>query len=118
MLRMRIPQLINDVDELNVNVKDDDDQMMGRKTADDKAKPMGLTKRSVIRATIDWKGYIKHFEKVQKEQLIGSLASNLLQSKSSVSNELIMHYADMSGRDSFIKTATLQLMSTPEYQLC
>ena len=27
---MRIPQLINDEDELNVKPKDDDDQMMGR----------------------------------------------------------------------------------------
>ena len=118
MLRMRLPQMINDVDELNVNVKDDDDQMMGRKTADEKAKPIGFAKRSVIRATIDWKGYVKHFEKVQKEQLVGSLASNLLQTKNTVSNELIIHYADMSSRENFIKTATLQLMSTPEYQLC
>ena len=118
MLRMRIPQLINDVDELNVKVKDDDDQMMGRKTSEEGMKATGFAKRSVIRATIDWKGYIKHFEKVQKEQLIGSLASNLLQTKSSVSNELIIHYADMSNRENFIKTATLQLMSTPEYQLC
>ncbi len=30
MMRMRIPQLINDGDELNVKPKDDDDQMMGR----------------------------------------------------------------------------------------
>ena len=118
MLRMRIPQLINDVDELNVKIKDDDDQMMGRKTPEDGMKPMGYGKRSVIRATIDWKEYIRHFEKVQKDQLIGSLASNLLQTKSSVSNELIKQYADAGSKESFIKTATLQLMSTPEYQLC
>jgi uncharacterized protein (DUF1800 family) len=31
MLRMRLPQLINDVDELNVKTKDDDDLMMGKK---------------------------------------------------------------------------------------
>jgi len=118
MLRMRIPQLINDVDELNVKAKDDDDQMMGRKSPEDGGKPMGYGKRSVIKATIDWKEYIGHFEKVQKEQLIGSLASNLLQTKSSVSNELIKQYADAGSKESFIKSATLQLMSTPEYQLC
>ena len=103
---------------MNVKVKDDDDLMMGRKTPEEKMKPTGVAKRSVIKATIDWKAYLRHFEKVQKEQLIGSLASNLLQTKNSVSNELIMHYADVGSRDSFIKTATLQLMSTPEYQLC
>jgi hypothetical protein len=117
--------LINDVDELNVKVKDDDDQMMGRKTPEDARpadpagkKPMGYAKRSVIRATIDWKEYIGHFEKVQQDQLIGSLASTLLQTKSNVSTELIKQYADAGSKESFIRTATLQLMSTPEYQLC
>jgi len=50
--------------------------------------------------------------------LIGSIATNLLQTKNSVSNELIKQYADAGSKESFIKTATLQLMSTPEYQLC
>jgi uncharacterized protein (DUF1800 family) len=118
MLRMRIPQLINDVDELNVKTKDDDDQMMGRKSPEDGGKPKGYGKRSIIKANIDWKKYISHFEKVQKEQLLGSLASNLLQTKTTVSNELIKQYTDEDSKESFIKTATLQLMSTPEYQLC
>jgi len=118
MLRMRIPQLINDVDELNVKTKDDDDQMMGRKTPEDGMKPMGYGKRSIIKANIDWKQYISHFDKVNKDQLIGSLASNLLQTKSNVDSELIKQYADANSRESFIKSATLQLMSTPEYQLC
>src|SRR6188768_3459112 len=118
MLRMRLPQLINDVDELNVKTKDDDDQMMGRKTSEDGEKPMGYGKRGMIRATIDWKEYMGHFDKIQKDQLIGSIASNLLQTKSSVSNELIKQYSDAGNKESFIKSATLQLMSTPEYQLC
>ena len=118
MLRMRIPQLINDVDELNVKTKDDDDQMMGRKSNEDGEKMKGIAKRSIIRANIDWKQYISRFEKVQKDQLVGSLASSLLQTKSSVSNELIKQYADASSKESFIRSATLQLMSTPEYQLC
>jgi hypothetical protein len=125
MLRMRLPQLINDVDEMNVKTKDDDDQMMGRKTPEDGEKPKGFAKRSIIKANIDWKEYINHFvrkdsfgEKIQKEQLIGSIASNLLQTKSSVNADLIKQYADAGSKESFIRSATLQLMSTPEYQLC
>lgn len=118
MLRMRIPQLINDVDELNVKTKDDDDHMMGKRLQEDGMKSMGYGKRSIIKANIDWKEYIGHFEKVQKEQLIGSLASSLLQTKNTVSNDLIKQYADAASKESFIKSATLQLMSTPEYQLC
>ena len=118
MLRMRIPQLINDVDEFNVKAKDDDDQMMGRKNQDDGDMMKGIAKRSVIRATIDWKQYISHFDKINKDQLIGSLATNLLQTKTGVSNDLIKQYVDATSKESFIRSATLQLMSTPEYQLC
>lgn len=118
MLRMRLPQLINDVDQFNVKAKDDDDQMMGRKSQDEGDTMKGIAKRSIIRASIDWKQYIGHFNKVGKDQLIGSLAANLLQTKSSVNNELIKQYADASSKESFIRSATLQLMSTPEYQLC
>ncbi len=35
MMRMRIPQLINDRDEFNIKPKADDDQMMGRNDDDD-----------------------------------------------------------------------------------
>ena len=117
MLRMRIPQLINDTDELNVKAKDDDDQMMGRKTVEEGGKPKGYGKRSIIKANIDWNGYISNFGKVQKEQLVDAISKNLLQMKNSVSNELIKQFADSASRESFIRSATLQLMSTPEYQL-
>ena len=118
MLRMLITLLINDVDELNVKNKEDDDQMMGRKTPEDAEKLKGMGRRTIIRANIDWKEYMVPFEKVQKEQLVGSLAANLLQIKGQVNNDLIKQYADASSRESFIRSATLQLMSTPEYQLC
>ena len=118
MLRMRIPQLINDTDELNVNTKDDDDQMMGRKNVESNAMMMGVGKRSIIKASIDWNYYVKHFEKVQKDQLVNEISKNLLQTRNSVNADLIKQYADAGSRESFIKSSTLQLMSTPEYQLC
>lgn len=117
MLRMRIPQLVNDIDELNVNTKDDDDQMMGRKNADTD-KMMGYGKRSIIKADIDWKNYLKHFDKVQKDQLVNEISKNLLQTTNAINGNLIQQYADNGSREKFIRSATLQLMSTPEYQLC
>ena len=42
---------------------------------------MRFWKTSVIKANIDWKEYIGHFEKVQKEQLIGSIASEFIANK-------------------------------------
>jgi uncharacterized protein (DUF1800 family) len=123
MLRMRIPQMLNEQDEFNVKPKDDDDQMMGRKddkNEDPKAKAMkGMNRvNRPINVKIDWSLYTKHYESTPREALLTDITGILLQAKSQVNVELIKQYADQSGRENFIRTATLQLMSTPEYQLC
>jgi uncharacterized protein (DUF1800 family) len=122
MMRMRLPQLINDEDEINVKPKDDDDQMMGRKDPEDFAvkKPGGANamKKQQINANVDWSLYLKNLEKVQREQLVNAMFDYLLQVKSTVGADVISQYADATSRDGFIKTATIQIMSTPEYQVC
>jgi hypothetical protein len=126
MMRMRMPQLISDNDELNLKPKDDDDQMMGRKDNDDttslrkggvKMKGYGQAGKP-INAHVEWNQYIKYFDKTLKENLIESISQVLLQTKSGVDSSLIKKYSDESSKEIFIKTATIQLMSTPEYQLC
>jgi uncharacterized protein (DUF1800 family) len=125
MMRLRIPQLINDEDEMNVKPKDDDDQMMGRRDADDQPlrKPGGVNaavpmRRQQINANVDWNLYVKNLEKVSREELVDSMSKILLQVKSSISNDVISQYSDATARENFIKSATIQIMSTPEYQLC
>ncbi|MGZ8549101.1 MAG: DUF1800 domain-containing protein [Chitinophagaceae bacterium] len=127
MMRMRIPQLINDGDEMNISPKDDDDQMMGRPAepgmndspvlAKSKAGKPGKGAKP-INADIDWNLYVNHFENTQREKLINNIAGILLQTKTAVGGDIIKAYSDETGRDSFIKSATIQIMSTPEYQLC
>ena len=129
MMRMRIPKLINDVDEMNVKPKDDDDTMMGMKDPDRAIKPnrtgaqkaqdgYGGMRRQMINANVDWSTYIKHYESVPREQLEETISRVLLQTTTAVDPELIKQYSDQTGRENFIRTATLQVMSTPEYQLC
>lgn len=122
MMRMRLPRLINDTDEMNVRPKDDDDQMMGRMdpAEEPKAKAQKMAARAgkPILAEIDWKNYVKHFESVPRESLTDSVARILLQTKLKVSHDIIKQFSDQTGREHFIKTATIQVMSTPEYQLC
>lgn len=123
MMRMRIPQMLNDKDEFNVKPKDDDDQMMGRKNnldEDPKATAMKSLKRlsKPVMVNIDWSLYTKNYESVPRESLQANISSVLLQTKSQVNPEVIKQYSDNSGRENFIKTVTLQVMSTPEYQLC
>jgi hypothetical protein len=122
MMRMRIPQLINDEDEMNVKPKDDDDQMMGRKDDEKVKKPGGgvasALKKQQINANVDWSLYVKNLDKVARENLVDSMSKLLLQVKPTISGDVIRQYADETGRDNFIKSATIQIMSTPEYQLC
>jgi uncharacterized protein (DUF1800 family) len=119
MVRMRLPQMITDNDELNVNPKADDDQMMGRKDADAMEGMKGLGKiGKPIKATIEWKNYLKTFENVPREQLVSALASQLLQAKPAYPADMIRLYANGESRESFIRSATIQIMSTPEYQMC
>ena len=121
MFRLRLPQLISDNDELNVRPKSDDDQTMGRM---EESNPLMNVKRTEgrigkpIRATVDWNTYVKNFNETPREKLVEAVNSSLLQVKPSFNNALIQQYADSSSRDAFVKSATLQIMSTPEYQLC
>jgi uncharacterized protein (DUF1800 family) len=122
MMRMRIPMMLNDTDEMNVRPKDDDDQMMGMKDngddPKDKAQKMVGRLSKPLRVNIDWNPYVKNFDSVPRENLTDSISKILLQTKSGVDAAIIKKFSDESGRDNFIRTATLQIMSTPEYQLC
>jgi uncharacterized protein (DUF1800 family) len=116
MMRMRIPQLINDQDEFNVRPKTDDDQMMGRNDDEMKFK-MGKAAKP-INAEIDWGKYLDFYNQAPRVELINDIAGILLQTKRAVGADVISEYSDSASRESFIKSATIQIMSTPEYQLC
>lgn len=121
MMRMRLPQLINDQDEFNIQPKMDDDQMMGRMNDEParmkRAKTMGKAGKP-INATIDWKTYTKNFEAIPRENLLNAVADSLLQLKPGAAADIIKNFADTSSRESFVKSITLQFMSVPEYQMC
>lgn len=122
MMRMRLPQMFNDTDEFNVKPKPDDDQMMG-KTDDEKPtvykgnKMMGKAGKP-INAEISWSDYLKNFNSVARDQLIDAIQNLLLQISPEHNKVLIQSYTDNDSRESFVKTATIQIMSTPEYQMC
>lgn len=121
MMRMRVPQLINERDELNVKPKDDDDQMMGRK---DEMKSAAVPEKTkfkgarMIYADVNWEKYIGYYEKTPREKLVNAISGVLLQTSTAVGAGIIKQYSDESSREAFIRSATIQIMSTPEYQLC
>jgi hypothetical protein len=122
MMRMRIPQMLNEKDEFNIKPKDDDDQMMGRMDANE--DPKGYAQKAMgrlnkpLQVKINWTEYTKNYESVERELLLASISGFLLQTKTRVQPALINKFSDETGRENYVRTATLQLMSTPEYQLC
>jgi uncharacterized protein (DUF1800 family) len=112
MLRMRVPQILTDADNFVVKPKDDDDTMMGMEGVDKKAK----TKQ--MNVTVNWDAIIKVFDNTPRENLMHAISNVVLQTKSKISPNILDKYVDSQARDNYIKTMMVELMSTPEYQLC
>lgn len=112
MLRMRIPQILTDADDFVVRPKDDDDTMMGMEGVEAKARARQ------INVTVNWDAVIKVFDKIPREKLMQKISDVVLQTKSKISKDILDKYVDMQARDVYIKTTLVELMSTPEYQLC
>ena len=115
MLRLRIPQILAANDAINIMPKGDDDVQMGMMEM--AAKKMKDTVKGGT-AVIDWPAVNKVFEKVQREKLLENIADTVLQTKSQVSNTILDKYINTENRENYIKSAVVNLMATPEYQLC
>ncbi len=125
MTRMRIPQMFNDKDELNITPKPDDDQMMGQRNDGSAAVPQKAPNKKAaaknafaINAVIDWPQYISKFEAVKREELIPQIKNYLMQTNATDIDKSLNKSIDTGSREAYIKSVTVQLMSTPEYQLC
>ena len=112
MFRMRLPQILTDAQEFLITPKDDDDVMMGME---------GVDKRhamSQVNVNVDWNSVVNVFSNTSKEGLLQKINDFVLQAKSSVNQNVLKRYVDNTSREGFIKSAMIELMSTPEYQLC
>lgn len=109
MYRLRLPQWLAGKDDMNVAAKTDDDVMPAAKRSNVK-KPFELE--------ANWYAYASNYNGVGRTELVESIANTVLQVKPSFPTALLNNYVDARSREAFIQSATLQLLSTPEYQLC
>ena len=114
MLRLRIPQILSANNAINIMPKGDDDVQMGMEMA---VKKMKDTVKGGT-AAIDWPTVNKIFEKVQREKLMENITATVLQTKGKVSMAVLDKYVNNESRENYIKSAVVNLMATPEYQLC
>jgi uncharacterized protein (DUF1800 family) len=115
MLRLRVPQILTANDVLDIKPKTDDDVQGGMMEAGAK-KLQAAVKGGT--ATTDWTLVNKIFETVPREKLLQKITDTVLQTKSHVPDTLLEKYLNKESRENFVKSAVVNLMSTPEYQLC
>jgi uncharacterized protein (DUF1800 family) len=115
MLRLRIPQILAANDIMDIKPKTDDDVQGGMMEAGAK-KLKDAVKGGT--AKTDWELVAKIFETVSREKLLQKITATVLQTKEHVSDTLLEKYLNNASRENFTKSAIINLMSTPEYQLC
>ncbi len=109
MIRLRIPKAMAGNDVLDVNEKSDDDVSMGNDS--------NMLSNRFGNVDIAWPVVYRIFEKIPREKLGASIIDSVLQ-HARFSAEEIEKFADRTSRENYIRTMVIQLMCTPEYQLC
>lgn len=121
MFRLRLPQIILYSKEMNVRPKEITPEMGEGQGYKMTLQINELLKRQYakrVNARINWQPYIQGYNEVPRERLAAEIASSLLQKSTGTDIRLLEKYADSASRDNYIKTVTLAVMSSPEYQLC
>jgi Zn-dependent M32 family carboxypeptidase len=77
-----------------------------------------ISKAKQANSTVDWDAVTKVFDKTSRENLMQKISDIVLQTKSRITPNVLDKYIDKDARDTYIKTTIIELMSTPEYQLC
>lgn len=120
MYRMQFPKMVLYEKEFNIQPKEITPEMgMGSYKATmqfNESAQRQYARR--INGQINWPAYLQAYEKVPREQLADTIAGTLLLHKGNIDKQLLENYADKSSRGNYIKTVTIAVMSTPEYQLC
>ncbi|SKA08592.1 Uncharacterized conserved protein, DUF1800 family [Chitinophaga eiseniae] len=121
MFRLRVPQVILYSQVLNIRPKELTPEMGDGGNYKMTLQINDFLKRQFakkVNARINWDPYVQGFKEVPRENLADAIAGALLQQSGNVRKNLLEKYADTSSREGYIKTVTIDVMSTPEYQLC
>lgn len=112
ILRLRLPQIMAMNNTFTLKPKSDDDVMMGKEGVDSGSKVYTMN------ADVDWNSVNNIFSKVGREDLAAAIGDVLFQTASRIPQTILKRYADCNSRENFVRSVFLELMSTPEYQLC
>jgi uncharacterized protein (DUF1800 family) len=125
MFRLRIPQLMKDNETIAISGKTDDDQEMGMMQTMRKQDRRVMGGKQIqgngqrIVANINWEEYMKVYKEIPRVNLVDVMATILLQTPDgAIQKSSLEAVSDAGTKESYIKSVTVALMATPEYQLC
>ena len=120
MMRMQLPRIIEQADDIVTRPKDDDDLMMGMKDPEfpKNLKKMKNPSLAMFHTRILWDQYLPFFSNLPDADLYPAIRDFLLQKAGPMNEQTLIKYIDESSRDTRIRSITIRLMGTPEYQLC
>ncbi len=119
MLRLQIPQVFTSKESLSIQPKTDDDVNMGQMIEEQvRIKRNKAYADRGGTAIIDWPVVTKIFESTKREDLLQKIADTVLQTGSRIPSNIMDKFVNAESRENFIRSTIVNLMSTPEYQLC
>jgi hypothetical protein len=108
-LRLRLPNLVVDQGDLDINTKDDDDQQMGERSG---------TRQRRLGANIDWSALGQQWAKTPDAQLLEQMAQYFWQTPARPATlQALQKQLETMPREQRIRSSVVQLMSLPEYQM-
>jgi hypothetical protein len=111
MLRLRLPHIIAANGALDLSAKSDDDTAMGQNR--------GGRLQARLALDVDWKPMLTIFDNTPEGSALPELARFLWQTpKAEPPQAVLQKHTDARTNEQLVKTTTLQLMATPEYQVC
>lgn len=119
MVRLQLPRIWASKEDFTLQLKGDDDVEMGRTPEEMQAarKARNFISRAGA-ADWNWEPVWKNYADTSRERLYEEIAAHLLQTKKAPGKQVVELYVDKSSREHYISSTIIQLMSTPEYQVC
>jgi len=120
MFRLSLPGFIFNQNDVNIQAKEDpDDAEHKMMTRQEQPENKQDRKPNKLDATVDWTTYISAFIDVKDEQMFDTICEYLIQTpEPQFKKDTLLRYVAKDTKESFIKSLTSALMSTPEYQMC
>jgi len=118
LFRMRLPQIIYYSEKVTTRPKDMPDELTNTYSGKNMSDQFIKNFARRVDASVNWKDYIDSFKTVPDDQLPHTVADALLTDGQRINGSLLNKYADHTSRENYIKSLTIDLMSSPEYQLC